>query len=55
MEQAYAHNIHSGVYQVQSGHRNDIAIIDCPYVPHKIEVYDAHGLKILHGASVLWT
>lgn len=40
---------------MQSGHRNDIAIIDCPYIAHKIEVYDAHGLKILHGAQVFWT
>lgn len=40
---------------MQSGHRNDIAIIECPYVSRKIEVYEAHGLKILHGAQVFWT
>jgi hypothetical protein len=40
---------------VQSGHKNDTAIIECPYVTQRIEVYDAHGLKILHGAQVYWT
>lgn len=40
---------------MQSGHRNDTAIIECPYVAQRIEVYDAHGLKILHGAQVYWT
>ena len=51
----HEHNIHEGIYRVQSGHRNDIAIIDCPYITHKVEVYDAHGLNILDGACVLWT
>ena len=55
MQGSYEHNIHWGIYRVQSGHRNDIAIIDCPYITHKVEVYDAHGLNILDGASVLWT
>ena len=49
------HNLNEGVYLVQSGHRNDTAIIECPYVAQRIEVYDAHGLKILHGAQVYWT
>lgn len=40
---------------MQSGHKNDTAIIECPYVAQRIEVYDAHGLKILHGAQVYWT
>lgn len=48
-------NLNEGVYLVQSGHKNDTAIIECPYVAQRIEVYDAHGLKILHGAQVYWT
>ena len=32
----HEHNIHEGTYRVQSGHRNDIAIIDCPYIAHKV-------------------
>lgn len=48
-------NINEGTYLVQSGYRNNIAIIDCPYISHRIEVYNSQGLKILHGASVYWT
>jgi len=40
---------------LQSGHRIDTATIQCPYIPRRIEVIDAHGLKILHGAQVFWT
>lgn len=49
------HNLNEGVYLVQSGYKNDTAIIECPYVAQRIEVYDAHGLKIIHGAQVYWT
>ena len=48
-------NLNEGVYLVQAGFRNNTAIIDCPYIAHKIEVYNSLGLKILHGASVFWT
>jgi hypothetical protein len=48
-------NINEGIYLVQSGFRNNTAIIECPYISHKIEVYNSLGLKILHGASVYWT
>lgn len=49
------HSLNEGTYLVQPGFRNDTAIISCPYISHRIEVYDAHSLKILHGASVFWT
>lgn len=49
------HNLNEGTYFVQCGFKNDTAIIECPYVAQRIEVYDAHGLKILHGAQVYWT
>jgi hypothetical protein len=48
-------NINEGIYLIQPGFRNDTAIIICPYISHRIEVYDAHSLKIIHGASVFWT
>lgn len=48
-------NLNEGVYLVQSGYRNNTAIIECPYISHKIEVYNSQDLKILHGASVYWT
>jgi exoribonuclease R len=34
-------NLNEGIYLVQSGYRNHTAIIECPYVSHKIEVYGA--------------
>lgn len=48
-------NLNEGVYLVQSGFRNDTAIISCPYISHRIEVYEAQSLKIFHGAQVFWT
>ena len=54
MDMSYT-NINQGTYLVQSGFKNDTAIISCPYVAKKIEVYGAHSLKILHGAQVYWT
>lgn len=48
-------NLNEGTYLVQSGFRNDTAIISCPYIPQRIEVYGAHSLKILNGAEVYWT
>lgn len=48
-------NLNEGTYFVQSGYKNHTAVIECPYISHKIEVYQAHDLKILHGASVFWT
>jgi hypothetical protein len=43
-------NLHEGTYLVQSGFRNDTAVISCPYIPRKIEVNGAHSIKIIHGA-----
>ena len=48
-------DINEGIYLVQSGYRNHTAIIECPYISYKIEVYGAQDLKILHGAQVFWT
>lgn len=48
-------NLNEGVYLVQSGFRNDTALVDCPYISSRIEVYDAQSLRILDGASVLWS
>ena len=50
-----SYNIAEGVYQVQYGHKKDTAIIRCPYISLRIEVYDTNGLNILDGAEVYWT
>lgn len=46
--------LHEGVYHVQSGFRNDTALIHCPYISNRIEVVDASSLNILDGAAVYW-
>ena len=48
-------NIGEGVYHVQYGHRKDTALIHCPYLPYRIEVYESCSLNILDGAEVYWT
>lgn len=48
------YDLHEGIYHVQSGFRNKTAIIECPYLTEKIEVYDAPNLQILDGARVYW-
>ena len=49
------YNVAEGVYQVQRGYRKDTAIIRCPYIDLRIEVYDSCSLNILDGAEVYWT
>ena len=29
-------NINEGIFLVQSGYRNNTAIVECPYIAHKI-------------------
>lgn len=29
-------DINEGIYRVQSGYRHHTAIVECPYIPHKI-------------------
>jgi len=49
------YNVEEGTYLVQPGYKKDTAIIRCPYNNMRIEVYENHGLQILHGAQVYWT
>ena len=46
--------IHEGIYTIQSGFRNNTALIHCPYIPNRIEVFDAPNMNILDGAQVYW-
>ena len=50
----YQYNIHEGVYKMQAGFKSTTALILCPYISQKVEVENAHLLKILDGSEVYW-
>jgi hypothetical protein len=50
----FDYGIHEGTFLLQPGFRSCIGLIECPYMTGRIEVNDAHEVKVLDGAQVFW-